>query len=69
MYEENTNTMAIPIYRVLPYPVITSSCKALHVIVGWFQNIIKQCAINLLLHHFRTYPFSFYLSIALMEEF
>ena len=22
MYGENTNTMAIPIYRVLPYPVI-----------------------------------------------
>ena len=24
MYGENTNTMAIPIYRVLPYPVIYS---------------------------------------------
>ena len=28
MYGENTNTIAIPIYRVLPYPVIRESeCK------------------------------------------
>ena len=26
MYGENTNTMAIPIYRVLPYPVTCTIC-------------------------------------------
>ena len=32
MYGENTNTMAIPIYRVLPYPVIHVHVHCTHTI-------------------------------------
>ena len=30
MYGENTNTIAIPIYRVLPYPVMFSDVHCVH---------------------------------------
>ena len=35
MYGENTNTIAIPIYRVLPYPVITTLLSKINIHYVW----------------------------------
>ena len=43
MYGENTNTMAIPIYRVMPYPLIRRCCLPL--VSLFFANAHSNVAV------------------------